>query len=131
MKVKTVVGKTILAAIVAASLLATALPASANTIPLSTGGCTGSGTSYTSGFDTYASATQESPSCTWKYLDCYWQRTNYAVFHGCPGWTTQYSPGYQLASTRAVLSYHSLCAAGGPCGDSDMSKYTEAGVWVA
>jgi hypothetical protein len=50
MKVKTVVGKTILAAIVAASLLATALPASANTIPLSTGGCTGSGNELHVGF---------------------------------------------------------------------------------
>ena len=105
-------------------LLATVVPASAlSTASMNTGGCNGTGYSFAVYVGTWGSG--DISSCTWQYLDCYWQLSNGYIFHGCPGWVTGSSPAYQVNQTVGVSSYHSLCAAGGPCTGSQIYHTTD------
>ena len=105
-------------ALAVVGLAAIALPASATTASLNTGGCTGTG--YTQQYGWFAAT---SSSCNWRYVDCWWQKLNGSYEHNGPGWV-QYSPscnpgpGEALNPTVHGHAYHSLCAAGGPCGPS-------------
>lgn len=97
--------------------LASALPASAASTSLPQGdGCNGTGNLN----QWYGSTVS---SCAYRYIDCYWNRLH-GLEHNGDGWvygtnpTCAAGPGQALDPVLSAYSYHSLCAAGGPCSGS-------------
>lgn len=102
--------------------MAVVIPASANTVSLNTGGCTGNGVSLISGA-VGAMATDSSPACGWVYLHC---EVDYGGGYAphCPGWVNPPSGYYEedfFGGPVAITASHSLCNVGGPCASSTYS----------
>lgn len=120
-----------LPSLAALSLLATSVPASAQWVDFSRGGCTGAAYSFVAGFHDHQSQTtvQSGTTCTYRYLDCYWGLTSGGTFHGCPGWVT-YTPSFHAINSLNVTSYHTLCEVGPPeCSQSYPLIPTSAGTF--
>ena len=128
---KALIRRVFLPSVAVVSLLATGIPASAQWVDFSRGGCTGAGYSSVLGYNDHHSQTtvQSGTTCTYRYLDCYWSLSYGGTFHGCPGWVT-YTPSFHLINTLNVHSYHTLCEVGPPeCSQSYPLIETSAGTF--